>query len=105
MGLLLAGTRRQYRHEPPVAANVTTVMGSGAAGCAILHDLGSSLGCESRRRLLRMPAHCPLDTSELGQAMWQHLENIKEMLFKASTIEDENELDYYLFAASQSEMP
>jgi hypothetical protein len=42
---------------------------------------------------------------ELGQAMWQHLENIKEMLFKASTIEDENELDYYLFAASQSEMP
>ncbi|QTF93067.1 FCD domain-containing protein [Halomonas sp. BM-2019] len=45
------------------------------------------------------------DSEGARQAMWQHLENIKGMLFEASTIEDENELDYYLFAASQVVKP
>ncbi|WP_447926316.1 MULTISPECIES: GntR family transcriptional regulator [unclassified Vreelandella] len=38
------------------------------------------------------------DADAAHQAMWQHLENTKEMLFKASTLEEEDELDYYLFA-------
>ncbi|WP_447553301.1 GntR family transcriptional regulator [Vreelandella sp. EE22] len=38
------------------------------------------------------------DADGAQQAMWQHLENTKEMLFKASTLEEEDELDYYLFA-------
>lgn len=42
------------------------------------------------------------DAEGAKRAMWQHLENIKEMLFSATTIEDDNELDYYLFAASQA---
>lgn len=45
------------------------------------------------------------DAEAARQAMWQHLENIKEMLFKASTIEEEGELDYYLFASSQPIRP
>lgn len=40
------------------------------------------------------------DSDGAKQAMWQHLENTKEMLFKASNIDDGNELDYYLFAES-----
>lgn len=38
------------------------------------------------------------DADAAYQAMWQHLENTKEMLFKASTLEEEDQIDYYLFA-------
>ncbi|MBZ5486539.1 GntR family transcriptional regulator [Halomonas aquamarina] len=38
------------------------------------------------------------DSDGAQKAMWQHLENTKEMLFKASTLEEEDEIDYYLFA-------
>lgn len=45
------------------------------------------------------------DAEGAKRAMWQHLENIKEMLFEASTIDEEHELDYYLFASQQAVQP
>lgn len=45
------------------------------------------------------------DSISAKQAMWQHLENIKEMLFQATTLEDDNELDYFLFRDSQAVKP
>ena len=38
------------------------------------------------------------DPQAAKQAMWQHLENSKQMLFKATTVEDEMDDDRYLFS-------
>lgn len=38
------------------------------------------------------------DPQAAKQAMWQHLENTKQMLFKATTVEDEMDDDRFLFS-------
>ncbi|ANF56269.1 FCD domain-containing protein [Halotalea alkalilenta] len=52
--------------------------------------------CDDHDAILR--ALIRRDPVEARSAMWRHLENTRQMLFDASTVEDGNEVDRYIFS-------